>query len=111
MKNKRVSQVHSASSMLGQRKGFLLAEETLKIIIAVISIGFLVYFLAALYFANRDAEKLEQAGASLEFLISEVNLQREEVVLYNPEGWVLTSWPHGVRKGFDNVPEVLDNDK
>src|SRR3989338_4460161 len=55
-----------------EKRGFLLAEETLKIIIAVISIGFLIYFLAALYFASRDAEKLEQAGASLEFLINDI---------------------------------------
>ena len=31
------------------RKGFLLAEETLKIILALIAITFLVYFLVSLY--------------------------------------------------------------
>ena len=74
------------------KNGFLLAEETLKIVIAVISIGFLVYFLSALYFSNRSSAELEQAKASLEFLIKEINAGSGEVILYNPKGWVLTSW-------------------
>ena len=64
------------------RKGFLLAEETLKIILAVISIGFLVYFLSALYFANQNSEELEQAEASLEFLINEINSGSDKVEIY-----------------------------
>jgi hypothetical protein len=77
------------------RKGFLLAEETLKIVIAVISIGFLVYFLSSLYFANKTSAELEQAKASLDFLVKEVNAGSAEVILYNPKGWVLTSWNEG----------------
>jgi len=77
------------------KHGFLLAEETLKIIIAVISIGFLVYFLTALYFTNQDSKELEQAEASLEFLIKEINDDRKEVTIFNPEDWVILSWPHG----------------
>ncbi|KKK68866.1 hypothetical protein LCGC14_2939740, partial [marine sediment metagenome] len=33
-----------------KKKGFLLAEETLKMILAVIAIGFLAFFLTSLYF-------------------------------------------------------------
>ena len=82
------------------KKGFLLAEETLKIIIALISLGFLVYFLGALYFANQDSKELEQAKASLEFLVKEINDGREEVTIFNPSssakfpgGWILISFP------------------
>lgn len=75
------------------RKGFLLAEETLKIILAVIAIGFLVYFLAALYFNNQDEKDLELATASLEHLVEEIDLGSSEVKIFNPNGWSLMSWP------------------
>ena len=75
------------------KRGFLLAEETLKIILALISISFLIYFLTALYFSSQDSKELEQAEASLEFLIKEINAGREEVEIYNPEGWWIASWP------------------
>ena len=74
------------------KKGFLLAEETLKIIIALISLGFLVYFLGALYFANQDSKELEQAKASLEFLVKEINDGRKEVTIFNPEAGGNTLW-------------------
>ena len=80
------------------KKGFLLAEETLKIIIALISLGFLVYFLGALYFANQDSKELEQAKASLEFLVKEINDGRKEVTIFNPSpsfdnfGVVIGAW-------------------
>ena len=51
--------------------GFLLAEETLKIVIALIALTFLIYFLMSLYFAktseNDDAiTDLQQRVAALE---------------------------------------------
>ncbi|HED05124.1 MAG TPA: hypothetical protein ENI61_00395 [Ignavibacteria bacterium] len=77
------------------RNGFLLAEETLKIILAVISIGFLVYFLSALYFANQNSKDLEQAKASLKHLVDGINSGAKEVQIYNPEGWAIISWSSG----------------
>lgn len=84
------------------KRGFLLAEETLKIILALISISFLIYFLTALYFTSQNSKGLEQAEASLEFLIKEINDGRDEVEIYNPSpsfntlgifrGWKITSW-------------------
>ena len=76
------------------KKGFLLAEETLKIILAVISIGFLVYFLTALYFANQKNEDLEQAEASLERIekiINSVGEKSESQDIF-PQGWYLFSF-------------------
>ncbi len=82
------------------RNGFLLAEETLKIILAVISIGFLVYFLSALYFANQNSKDLEQAKASLKHLVDGINSGSNKIEIYNPSssaivpgGWILISFP------------------
>ncbi len=86
--------VREVALKMKNKKGFLLAEETLKIIIALISLGFLVYFLGALYFANQDSKELEQAESSLEFLIKEINDGRDEVTIFNPEDWILISWPY-----------------
>jgi hypothetical protein len=81
-------------------KGFLLAEETLKIIIAVISITFLIYFLTSLYLSNQNSKNLEFAEASLNYLVDEINSNVKEVEIYNPEGWVVVSWPHKATTGF-----------
>ena len=76
------------------KKGFLLAEETLKIVIALISISFLIYFLVSLYMANQDSKNLELAKSSLDHLVEEINSGSTEVEIYNPQGWVVLSWPN-----------------
>ncbi|PIO07153.1 hypothetical protein COU59_03790 [Candidatus Pacearchaeota archaeon CG10_big_fil_rev_8_21_14_0_10_34_12] len=76
-------------------RGFLLAEETLKIVIAVISISFLVYFLYSIYFANKNPE-LEQAKATLEFLIEQADAGIKEVEVYNPEGWYILNYKENI---------------
>ncbi|MFH0972865.1 MAG: hypothetical protein V1768_02655 [Patescibacteria group bacterium] len=87
------------------KKGFLLAEETLKIIIAVICISFLAYFLISLYMKSSADEDLEQAKASLEYLVEEINAGHSPVEIYNPKGWVLSSWGSGVVP----LPKSCDN--
>lgn len=82
------------------RRGFFLAEETLKLVIAVICIGFLVYLLTAIYFNNQDEKDLELAKASLENLIEQINAGNLEVEVYNPEGWSLMSWPNNYETGL-----------
>ena len=52
------------------KKGFLLGEETLKIIVAVVCLGFLVYFLSALYFSNANSKEKIQAEETI-YRISE----------------------------------------
>ncbi len=84
------------------KKGFLLAEETLKIIIAVICIGFLVYFLMSLYFTNKSSKDLEFAEASLNKLIDEIKSGITEVEIYNPKDWVISVW-------FDELPKTCSN--
>lgn len=77
------------------KRGFLLAETTLKIVIAVIAIGFLIYFLVSLYFASQDNDELEKARLSLDKLLEEIDQERLNVELFNPQDWVLLSWPYG----------------
>lgn len=79
------------------KKGFLLGEETLKVILAVIAICFLVFLLFALYFATSGDEEKEQAQATLtnstgsvKFMVERVRsgVSPEEKGLINsPKGW------------------------
>ena len=78
------------------KRGFLLAEETLKVILAVIAIGFLVFLLFSLYRAGKDSKDLELAKESLGFLEQEIVAEKASVDIYNPKGWNLGVWPHPV---------------
>lgn len=86
--------------MKTDKKGFLLAEETLKIILAVIAIGFLAFLLFSLYNTNKTAKDLELAEESLDFLVQEINAQRAEADIYNPKKWMIYSWPNTYTKGI-----------
>ena len=77
------------------KRGLLLAEETLKIVIAVIVIVFLIYFLVSLYFSNKDSEDLRFAESSAKYLTEQMNLQTKEIQIFNPEGWIITAWKQG----------------
>jgi len=72
----------------------LLAEETLKIILAVIAIGFLAYLLFSIYSTRRESRDLELAKSSLDFFMAEINSEKTEIEIYNPAGWWIASWPY-----------------
>lgn len=80
-----------------KKRGFLLASETLKIVVAVICIGFLVYFLTSLYFSNLTNEKFKEAESllisseeSIKMKIGGLeNMNSTERHLVNPRGWYL----------------------
>jgi len=74
------------------KNGFLLAEETLKIILAVIAIGFLAYLLFSLYQSAKDSKNFELAKESLQFLTSEINSGKTKVDIYNPDSWHISTW-------------------
>ncbi|MDZ4226745.1 MAG: hypothetical protein U1B79_01390, partial [Candidatus Pacearchaeota archaeon] len=74
------------------KNGFLLAEETLKLIIAVIAIGFLAYFLMSLYFSARTSQKLEQARDTLPFIMNETKAGKTSADVYNPKNWWLRTF-------------------
>lgn len=76
------------------KNGFLLAEETLKMVIAIIAILFLVYLLVSVYLSAKTKKELELAKASLENLITEANSGNTIIQIYNPKNWFILSWPH-----------------
>ena len=92
------------SSYKMNKKGFLLAEETLKIIIAVIAIGFLAYFLISLYFSAQISQELTQAKSTLPSIINAVDSGKTAIDVYNPKGWALLSWNY---KG--QIPKTCSN--
>ena len=79
-----------------KKHGFLLAEETLKLIIGVIAIGFLAYFLISLYFSAQASKELEQAKETLPFIMNQIKQGRVSVDIYNPKDWWLKSWPNEI---------------
>lgn len=81
------------------KRGFLLAEETIKIVIAVICIGFLVLFLTNLYFNKITAERQKQASGHFDALgLKFITLRQEGVLkedtylISNPIGWSFFSF-------------------
>ncbi|MEK6841582.1 MAG: hypothetical protein AABX91_00325 [Nanoarchaeota archaeon] len=82
------------------KKGFLLAEETLKIVIAVISIGLLAFLLFSLYNNGKNAKDLEFAKESIDFLVQGINAESTLIDVYNPKGWNIGTWPHDVETGI-----------
>jgi len=75
------------------KRGFLLGEETLKVILAVICIIFLVYLLGSLYYNSVKNKEVGLAKASVEHLVKEINAGSTEIEIYNPEGWVIGNFP------------------
>ena len=82
------------------KKGFFLAEETLKMVLALIGLGILIYFLSSLYSANKDSKNLEFAKSSLDYLADQINIKNQKIDIYNPTGWLITSWPRKIDVSF-----------
>ena len=84
------------------QRGFLLGEETLKIVIAVICIVFLIYLLVAVYFNTTGQEKLKQAESILKGdngIVIEMNrvnsggeYDPQGFHVPNPPGWFIFSF-------------------
>lgn len=77
------------------KRGIFLAEETLKIVIAVIVIGFLVYFIVSLYLSTGGDEELQFAESSVNYIIEQMNIQAAEIQIFNPDDWFVTAWSSG----------------
>lgn len=81
------------------KKGMLLAEETLKIVIAVIVVGVLVYFLTSLYFSGTEDVGAERAEGTIQRIENATNSEKEVVEIKGarPAGWYLFSFTEGVK--------------
>ena len=85
--------------MKSDKRGNILPEETLKIIIAVIGIIFLVFLLTSVYFSLTGAQNLKYAVASGELIQNEIqrlnlggNYSSEGILIPNPSGWNILSY-------------------
>lgn len=75
------------------KRGFLLGEETVKIVLSLIAIIFLIFFIVSLYNNYSKNKGLEYAKDSLNHLIDEINSGSSQVEIYNPNEWYLSSFP------------------
>lgn len=85
------------------KKGFLLGEETIKIIIAVLGIAALIYLLVSLYFNQQKSAELKQAESTLRQIVEYIELSKTEgkeqsVPIFEPQGWKLLTYGNNVEK-------------
>ena len=78
-----------------KRRGFLLAEYTLKIVVAVISIVVLIGLLYGIYSIFTSSNKMKEAQASLDEIEIKVNEGSGSFVLVNPRDWDVLYFPNG----------------
>jgi len=92
-----------------KKRGFLLASQTVKIVIAVICIVFLVFFLTQLYFSKVTEEKGRQAASTLLDSTNSISkwidqikagetLKKNKFELKNPKGWYVFSFTGAEKK-------------
>ncbi|MBS3084367.1 hypothetical protein J4411_00445 [Candidatus Pacearchaeota archaeon] len=90
--------------IIRNKKGFLLASEVLKIVLAVISITFLIYLLFSIYYANINAQKKEEAESTLKRIgdiITRINngaIMREMMNDITPVSWSFFSFVESEKK-------------
>lgn len=93
-------------------KGILMPA-TLKIIIAVICTGLLIYLGVSLYGIFAQKSKLEQAESSLKVLHSEIEKVEKgekteaELLLESPNDWWVIAWPY---KEYEAKPKQCNGD-
>ncbi len=86
-------------------RGFLLGEETIKIIIAVICIVGLIALVVGVYNNFSRNKEMEYAKASLDNLMNQINIQNTEVDIYNPNNWFISSFPQKDSGGNSILPK------
>jgi hypothetical protein len=96
---KQKKEIFICNFLLKNRRGNLLPEETLKIIIAVICIIFLVILVSSIYFALSGSENAKYAEASKILISSEVTRinnggisNPSGLLVPNPSGWSIFSF-------------------
>lgn len=110
--NKRNSKFSKLKKFSKDKRGFLLAEETLKVLVALIVLVFLVYFLYSLYSAKVNGDRVLQAQSLLidsdeSFQVifnslSDGGVYEKNVI--EPSGWSFYSFSVG-----DVKPDTCNN--
>ncbi|MFB6246557.1 MAG: hypothetical protein ABEI74_03135 [Candidatus Pacearchaeota archaeon] len=81
------------------KKGMLLAEETLKTVLAVMVIGVLMYFLVSLYFGDTGNQALDRAEGTMSRIENATASNKSEIQVkgVQPSGWYLFSFTGNVK--------------
>jgi hypothetical protein len=95
--NFKISKLKNRQICKMNKKGFLLGEETLKMVIAVICVIFLIFLLISIYFSKTNEVNrkhataiLEESDESIHKIISTLKEgESKSVNVFNPEGWYL----------------------
>jgi len=93
--NKTIPNTSHTNHGIVYKKGFLLGENTIKMIIAVLCILILAFLLSSLYNIFTEKKNLEKAGASLGIIVNQIRKASavgESGVLLDPRGWVLAAF-------------------
>ncbi len=84
------------------KKGFFLAEETIRLIVGALILVSLVSLLAFLYYSSQQDQELKFAESSLIYLVSRLEAGDKEVILFGPKGWYLIV--NSACRNLENVP-------
>jgi type II secretory pathway pseudopilin PulG len=79
------------------KKGFLLGEYTLKVIVAILCLAFLLYLLFALYMIFTEKKEIEKAQSTLDYITNiQMSVAREqgkaEFPVMVPKNWFILSY-------------------
>jgi type II secretory pathway pseudopilin PulG len=107
MKNKMAT--INDNKKLNDKKGFLLGEETIKVVIAVICIAFLIFLLFSVYLSFSGSQQNKEAEASMKDIfvkeIQRINsggaVNSNGILIPNPAGWYIFSFT-----GEDKKPNL-----
>ena len=78
-----------------KKRGMLLTEEVLKMVIAVIGLVLLSYFLVSFFYSDVKAKKQKEAIATIEeisLIISNIGTSQGNVTALQPQRWTLFSF-------------------
>ena len=95
-----------------KKKGFILVDESLKLILAAIVLVFLVVLLVEVYLTaakNQEQQNLEYAKGTLNNIMAVLASGGTQVQVYNPKEWYISYFPatlpSGQYKGNDVMPQ------
>ncbi len=99
-------------NIINDKKAEMTSEEVVKIILAVIGIGILLYLAWSLYGIFSFKRDIVQAKASLETLYNQIHFveigekNNIEVLIESPNKWWVIAWPYedGVSDELGNKP-------
>ena len=78
-----------------KKRGMLLTEEVLKMVIAVIGLVLLSYFLVSFFYSDVKAKKQREATATIDRIsqiVSSITISQGNVITLQPQRWTLFSF-------------------